>query len=203
MGSNRQDGNAAMKGYFAIGVQGLSKAQNAGTLFRTAHAFGASFVFTVAESYDKKKLNQTDTSNALRNLPYYQFDGVKDFRLPQDCKLVGIELIDEAVALPSFRHPRQAAYILGPERNSLDPEIVALCDHVVQIPMNFCVNVGIAGALVMYDRLVSLGRFAPRPIVAGGPSEPLPEPVFGEPLWMKKDRRRARQAAREKTGRTD
>ncbi|KZD12316.1 RNA methyltransferase [Oceanibaculum pacificum] len=196
-----------MKGYFAIGVQGLSKAQNAGTLFRTAHAFGASFVFTVAESYDQRKLNQTDTSNALRSLPYYRFDGPRDFRLPQDCTLVGVELTEDAVELPSFRHPRQAAYILGPERNSLDPEIVALCDHVVKIPMQFCVNVAVAGAIVMYDRLLTLGRFQTRPILPGGPAEPLPEPVFGQPLWMKKERRRARQAARKAVedngGRTD
>ena len=30
-----------MKGYFGIGVEGISKAVNVGTLFRTAHAFGA------------------------------------------------------------------------------------------------------------------------------------------------------------------
>jgi len=36
-----------MKGYFGIGVEGVSKATNVGTLFRTAHAFGASFVFIV------------------------------------------------------------------------------------------------------------------------------------------------------------
>jgi tRNA G18 (ribose-2'-O)-methylase SpoU len=28
----------AMKGYFGIGVEGISKAMNVGTLFRTAHA---------------------------------------------------------------------------------------------------------------------------------------------------------------------
>ena len=36
-----------MKGYFGIGVEGVSKAMNVGTLFRTAHAFDAAFVFTV------------------------------------------------------------------------------------------------------------------------------------------------------------
>ena len=34
-----------MRGYFGIGVEQLSKAMNAGTLFRTAHAFGAAFAF--------------------------------------------------------------------------------------------------------------------------------------------------------------
>ena len=43
-----------MKGYFGIGVEGVSKAMNVGTLFHTAHAFGASFVFTVRAQYDRR-----------------------------------------------------------------------------------------------------------------------------------------------------
>ena len=39
-----------MRGYFGIGVENLSKQMNAGSLFRTAHAFGASFVFTIAQA---------------------------------------------------------------------------------------------------------------------------------------------------------
>jgi hypothetical protein len=57
--------------------------------------------------------------------------------------------------------------------------------------MKFCVNVGVAGAIVMYDRLLSLGRFAERPISTGGPRQPLAAPpAFGAPLWEKKRRRR-------------
>jgi hypothetical protein len=41
--------------------------------------------------------------------------------------------------------------------------------------MKFCVNVGVAGALVMYDRLLSLGRFADRPVHEGGPEDFSPE----------------------------
>ena len=40
-----------MRGYFGIGVEGVSKAMNAGNLYRSANAFGASFVFTVAAVY--------------------------------------------------------------------------------------------------------------------------------------------------------
>jgi tRNA G18 (ribose-2'-O)-methylase SpoU len=53
-----------MRGYFGIGVEGLSKAMNAGSLFRTAHAFGASFVFTVGAVYSRRELEKSDTSKA-------------------------------------------------------------------------------------------------------------------------------------------
>ena len=117
--------------------------------------------------------------------------GNAELRLPVGCDLVGVELLDDAVDLPSFRHPPAAAYILGPERGSLSPEIQALCDFTVKIPMKFCVNVGVAGAIVMYDRLLNLGRFAERPLSPGGPSRKLaPPPAFGAPLWERKRRRR-------------
>ena len=118
------------------------------------------------------------------------FNSAKELALPEGCKLVGIELTDDAVVLPSFRHPRSAAYVLGSERLGLSEEMLDLCDHVVKIPTRFSLNLAVAGALVLYDRLQSLDRFAPRPTRPGGPVEELPEPVFGEPLWMKKQRRR-------------
>jgi tRNA G18 (ribose-2'-O)-methylase SpoU len=67
--------------------------------------------------------------------------------------------------LPSFRHPVQGAYVLGPELGALSPEVLERCDYLVRIPTAFCINVAMAGAIVMYDRVRSLGRFAPRPIM--------------------------------------
>lgn len=181
-----------MRGYFGIGVEGISKPMNMGGLLRTAHAFGASFVFTVGAAYAKAKGRRADTSDGPSQVPLFAFDDARALALPQGCSLVGVELLDEATALPSFRHPRRAAYILGPERGSLSPEMVALCDHMVKIPTRFCINLAVASAVVLYDRLLSGGRFADRPVVAGGPVETLPEPLFGEPLWRKKHRRRVR-----------
>lgn len=170
-----------MRGYFGIGVEGLSKPMNAGTLFRSAHAFGASFVFTIGGVWREREANLSDTSDSAGQVPHYHVAAVEELRLPQRCALVGIELVDEAVELPSFRHPRCAAYVLGPERGSLSSDLIAKCDHVVRIPTRFCINLAIAGSIVMYDRLISLRRFAARPLTPGGPVEPLPPHVHGLP----------------------
>jgi tRNA G18 (ribose-2'-O)-methylase SpoU len=169
-----------MRGYFGIGVEGISKPMNVGNLFRSAHAFGASFVFTIGSPL-ARKASKSDTSETALNVPYYAFPTVAALALPKGCELVGVELLDEAVALPSFRHPRCAAYVLGRERGSLSPELVALCDHVVKIPTKFCINVATAGAVVLYDRLLGFGRFPGRPLVPGGDPVPFPEHVFGRP----------------------
>lgn len=174
-----------MRGYFAIGAEGISKPMNLGNLIRSAHAFGASFVFLVDAHYTANAA-LSDTSQAERQLPVYRFDSVQDLILPGGCALIGIELLDEAVDLPSFRHPLNAAYVFGPERSSLSPEMVARCDHVVKIPTRFCINLAAAGAIVMYDRLLSHGRFAPRPVRSGGPVEPLAPHVHGKVITRRR-----------------
>ncbi len=79
-----------MKGYFGIGVENISKPMNAGALFRTAHAFGASFVFTVGAAYSRREGKLADTSDAPANLPYYDWPDLDAMALPDGCELVGI-----------------------------------------------------------------------------------------------------------------
>lgn len=177
-----------MRGYFGLGVEGISKTHNVGNLIRSAHAFGASFVFAIAPAVDLRKLYQADTSQTHHHVPFYRFDSVEALTLPRDCRLIGVELLDDAVDLPSFRHPERAAYVLGPERGSLSPALIERCDFTVRIPTAFCVNVGVAGAILMYDRLISRGRFADRPVRAGGPLAALEPHRHGGPVLRRSKR---------------
>ncbi len=160
-----------MKGYFAIGIEGASKPMNTGNLMRSAHAFGAAFIFTVAAT-EKLRAARSDTSKTPHSVPWYDWPSIEAMEMPANCQLVGVELTDAAIDLPSFTHPRCAAYIMGPERGDLSPAMRAKCDHMIRIPTRFCVNVQIAGAIVMYDRLQSRGQFADRPIMPGGDAGP-------------------------------
>ncbi|WP_421792943.1 RNA methyltransferase [Hyphobacterium sp.] len=158
-----------MKGYFGIGAEEISKPMNLGAILRTAHAFGASFAFTVNAHHRARDVFESDTSRSQKNVPYYGWESLADMRLPTGCSLVGIELTDEAVDLPSFRHPRAAAYVLGRERGSLSGEMQNLCDHIVKIPTKFCVNVSVAAAITLYDRTLAMGGYPERPLMPGGP----------------------------------
>ncbi len=178
------------KGYAAIGVEGGSKARNIGAVLRTAHAFDAAFVFLVASRFSKREVMQSDTSKSINQRPLYLFDTSRDLALPQGCQLVGVEMTEDAGDLPSFHHPRMAAYILGSERMGLSDEMISLCDHVIKIPTQFSLNLAVTGALVLYDRLQSLGRFAPRPMMPGAADNTTITPDFGKPLWHKKHARK-------------
>ena len=86
-----------MRGYFGFGAEGISKPMNMGNLVRSAHAFGAQFVFTVSAHYSVRE-GKSDTSKAPNHLPWYDWDSCEDMVLPNKCKLVGVELIDDAIA---------------------------------------------------------------------------------------------------------
>jgi len=150
-----------MRGYFAIGAERISKPMNMGNLLRSAHAFGAKFFFTIG-AHPRAFEAKSDTSKAVHHLPVYHWANAGEMILPLQCKLVGVELIEGATDLPSFRHPLHAAYVLGPELGVLSGALLSRCDHVIKIPTAFCINVATAGAIVMYDRVRSLGSFPDR-----------------------------------------
>ena len=80
-----------MRGYFAMGAEGISKSRNLGNLMRSAHAFGASWVFTVDAMHEEKELRQADTSGTEGSVPLYNFDNLDAMMLPKGCALVGID----------------------------------------------------------------------------------------------------------------
>ena len=137
---------------------------------RSAHAFGASFTFTIGAQYQALEA-RADTSKGHWHLPHYNWDRARaTWCCRRAANWSASSFSTTAVALPSFRHPLQAAYVLGPERGSLSDDLLARCDFTVKIPTTFCVNVAMAGAIVMYDRVKSLAPFAERPISEGGPT---------------------------------
>jgi tRNA G18 (ribose-2'-O)-methylase SpoU len=177
---------ARTRGYFGIGAEGVSKSANIGALLRTGHAFGAAFCFTIGTGWDSRAERTADTSHTDLHVPMWRYPSLADLSLPRGCTLVGIERLDDAIELPSFRHPLNAAYVLGPERAGLSAGLLARCDHVVRIPTRFALNLAVAGALVLYDRLLQHGRFADRPVGSGGPAEsPPPTGGHGPPRFRK------------------
>lgn len=168
-----------VRGYYGIGVEGISKPMNFGNLSRTAYGFGASFVFSVSPTRHVGA-PPSDTPKSQDHMPWYSYDSPDDMKLPRGCRLVGVELTDDAIELTSFRHPTAAAYVLGPERGSLSPELQTKCEFIVKIPTRFCLNVATAGAIIMYDRMLSMGRFAERPVKVGAPTSVPPIHIDGK-----------------------
>jgi len=140
-----------MRGFFAVGIEHTKNAINVGTLWRSAQAFGASYIFTIGRRY---KTQASDTTKAWKHTPLFHFDTFGEFyeHLPHDCRLVGVEINDLAESLPHYSHPERVVYLLGAEDHGLSNDALVRCHDLIQIPSAYCLNVSTAGSIVMYDR---------------------------------------------------
>lgn len=136
---------------FAIGIEYSKKEVNVGTLLRSALNFGASMVFTIGRRYS---VQCSDTARSERHIPVMHFESWDQYRehAPMDWVPVAVELSPGATPLARFVHPRRAVYLLGPEDGNLSEGALSLCKYRVVIPTVRCINVAVAGSIVMYDR---------------------------------------------------
>jgi tRNA(Leu) C34 or U34 (ribose-2'-O)-methylase TrmL len=139
------------RGYCGIGIFRGKTEANVGTLWRSAFCLGADFIFTIGARYKKQS---SDTAQAYRHIPLWEFADFEDFRnhIPYDCQLIGVELCEQAKSLERFTHPERAIYLLGPEDGSLPMAVIDLCQHIVKFSSSYCLNVASAGTVVLYDR---------------------------------------------------
>ena len=143
-----------MRGYFGVAVYQPKTEANIGTLWRSAYNYRASFIATVGRRY---KPQASDTTKAIKHLPLVHYRDIDDMieHIPFYCPLVGVELTDEAQPVSTFWHPPNCLYLLGAEDYGLPPEILKRCHLVIKVPGTAqCLNVAVAGSIVIYDRWV-------------------------------------------------
>lgn len=145
-----------MRGFSAIGLDRAKDPLNVGSVMRAAHAYGASVVVATGGRY---KRSRTDTGASYLTVPLIEADDLLA-AMPVGCEAVAVELVDRAVSLYSFQHPRNAFYVFGPENGSLSPSILDKCKHVVQIPTAICLNLATCVTTVLYDRAMKANRNA-------------------------------------------
>lgn len=143
------------RGFFGIGIQNTKTEINVGTLWRSATIMGASFIFTIGRRY---KRQSSDTMASWRHIPLYNYETFDQFykAIPYDCRLIGIELTAISIKIKDFKHPERCVYLLGAEDSGLTKEAVEKCYSVVQLPGDFCMNVAVAGSIIIYDRINKL-----------------------------------------------
>lgn len=140
-----------MISYFGIGIENTKNEFNVGTLWRSAHLLGASFIFTIGRRYRKQS---SDVNSVWRRIPLFHYPDVQAFfnGTPYDCRVVGVELIEGATKIEDYCHPKRCVYLLGAEDHGLSREALRRCAEVVRLPGNHSLNVATAGSIVLYDR---------------------------------------------------
>lgn len=144
----------AERGFFGIGVVGSKTATNVGTLWRSAANFNAAFIFTAGRRFPQQA---SDTIKAWKHVPLLEVDAFHQLAIPRGCRIVGVEQVERSRPLARFSHPERALYVLGAEDSGLPSRVLDACHDVVEIDTPFCLNVAVAGSIVMYDRQVKRG----------------------------------------------
>jgi 23S rRNA (guanosine2251-2'-O)-methyltransferase len=155
----------------------IRSSHNVGSLLRTADGLGISKVYfsgytpyPVAANDNRlphlaKKIDAAIAKTALGAEKTVAWEHIEDLdKLLQTLKAEGYEIVAleqavNAMKLPDYRAPGKVAIILGREVEGIEPDLLAKCDQIVEIPMfgpKESFNVVQAAAMTMYQL-----RFAP------------------------------------------
>lgn len=140
-----------------IGLSNPKSPSNVGAVMRAAGCFSVDAVFYTGERYPRAARFNTDTKDRSRNIP---LTGVACLlqSVPENAKIVCVELVEGATPLPEYRHPDNAFYLFGPEDGTLSQEVIDRADAVVYVPTIGCLNLAATVNVVLYDRLAKSGQ---------------------------------------------
>ena len=133
------------RGYFGIVFYEPKFKENIGTAVRSAHCFEVDFIGIIGRRY---KTQASDTTVAERHVPLYEYKNLDDFfrHIPLGCEVIGVEV--DGKDIRSFTHPERAIYIFGGEDRTLPKEFT----NRIKIETNYCLNMAVAAAIVMFHR---------------------------------------------------
>ena len=139
------------RGYFGIAFYEPKFEENIGTAIRNAHCFGADFISVIGKRYKRQPSDTMDTS---KHIPIYEYIDLKDFidHKPIDCEIISVEVNGEDIQNLK-KHPARVIYLIGGEDRTL-PDLYGI--KKVRFPTDYCVNMAVASALILYDRKIKL-----------------------------------------------
>jgi tRNA G18 (ribose-2'-O)-methylase SpoU len=125
---------------------------------------GSRFSFAAGE-----RLPREERMRGYANVTWVESERPFDM-LPEGTTPVCIELVPSAVPLTHFVHPKQPAYVFGPEDGHVSQAFRGLCHQFVFIPSYHCLNLSAALNVVLADRLMKRQLLGLEPVVSVGDS---------------------------------
>ncbi|MBA6341973.1 RNA methyltransferase [Colwellia sp. MB02u-10] len=135
-----------------IGLTDPKSPSNVGAVMRAAGCYQANEVRYTGVRYAKAAKFHTDTKDASRKIPLNAVESLIDNLTPEQ-RIVCVDLVEGAIALPEFEHPENALYIFGPEDGTIAQEVINSAYAVVYVPTIGCMNLAASVNVLLYDRL--------------------------------------------------
>ncbi len=152
-----------MKTYVIL--HNIRSAHNVGSAFRTADGAGVSKIFlsgytplpTDRFGRERKEISKTSLG-ATKTVPY---ESVTDIVAcitelkSQGVQIVAVEQTGEATDYRAHIQTGDTAYIFGNETTGIEPEVLALCDEHIVIPMHGTkesLNVSVCVGIILFSK---------------------------------------------------
>jgi len=136
----------------AIGLTNPKSPSNVGAVMRAAGCYQVDAVFYTGKRYARAAKFNTDTKNVGQKTPLTRVATLLE-DIPNNAKIVCVELVEGAMPLPEYQHPDSAIYIFGPEDGTISQDVIDKADAVVYVPTIGCMNLAATVNVVLYDRL--------------------------------------------------
>lgn len=147
----------------------IRSTHNVGAIFRTCEGFGVERLVlsgyspypTIAHDtrlpHISRKITEQIHKTALgaEALVPFTYQEKLDINALKQCgyHVIGLEQSDRSIILPSYHAPDKIVLILGEEIDGISPELLNLCDDVIEIPMvghKESFNVSVAAGIALY-----------------------------------------------------
>jgi len=141
---------------FAVAAWEISKEHNVGTLVRTAHAAAAAEVILTGErEWNVEAARTAENYTEIVQLPAEPGTLLRHVR-ERGYQLVAVELAEGSTSLFDAVYPERPCFLLGAELGGLPNDLLDAAALIVQIPqwgLVPCLNLAVAGSIVIYDYL--------------------------------------------------
>lgn len=150
----------------AVWLHNVRSAYNVGSIFRTADAAGISHMFLTGYTPHPTdrfgRINKDISKTALgaeRTLPWSTASSpmrLATLLKHEGRRIVGIEQDTCAISFRAHTHSNTDVFLLGNEVRGLSPQMRALCDVLIEIPMRGTkesLNVSVAAGIVLFGNV--------------------------------------------------
>jgi tRNA G18 (ribose-2'-O)-methylase SpoU len=146
---------------FAIAAWEISKEHNVGTLVRTAHAAAAEEVILLGDrEWNVEAARTSDLYTEIVQLPA-DTEALRNHVKEHGWNLVAVELTEDSTNLFEAEYPDRPCFLLGAEIGGVPQKLLGDARLIVQIPqwgLVPCLNLAVAGSIVVYDYLAKRHR---------------------------------------------
>lgn len=138
--------------YITIGLTNPKSPSNVGAVMRAAGCYQVDAVCYTGERYARAVKFNTDTKDISLKIPLNGVTCLLD-NIDEGTKIICVDLIEGAIPLPEFVHPKKALYIFGPEDGTISQQVIDRANAVVYVPTVGCMNLAASVNVLLYDRL--------------------------------------------------